>query len=220
MSKEEKIRELKTLGRLRQSKKYKNYNNISDYPRGEEYDTQFVSPYTKSAQNVNSHIAFVLQDWSSNESLNNPFNPKMAELGYDPSTPTNTNLIKLLRQVYGLDLHEVFITNLFPYIKKGSMSARIPQKDLDKAFEEFCKSQINIVRPKLVVCLGKQVYHTFFKNNSQKGRYSVGHYFIPEGYSYTAYYQCHPTNRGVNSRGGLKNVMKDWRKMKKMFPNS
>jgi uracil-DNA glycosylase len=44
------------------------------------------------------------------------------------------------------------------------MSRPIPGRDLDRAFIEFCWPQIEVVQPKVVVCLGASVYGTFARN--------------------------------------------------------
>ena len=210
-----KLSQLKELGSQRQSKVYDGYSNLSDFHNG-VYETDFVSPYTKTAHNVDSLIVLVLQDWASSDSLNAVnIDQDTVQLGYTPTWPTNTNLRLLLEETYNLRFQDVFITNLFPFIKKGNVSASIRQSDFNRAFEEFCWPQIKIVQPKLVVCLGSAVYYTFAKNlPSPKGsrNYAVGDSLETAGI--TIYYQCHPGARGMKRRGRDK-VFDDWMSMKK-----
>jgi hypothetical protein len=81
------------------------------------------------------------------------------KLGYDPSLPTNRNLIAFLEQHFDLKLRKIFATNLFPFIKSGGMGSDIPFPDLLWAAQEFALPQIRIVRPKLVVCLGLRTFN-------------------------------------------------------------
>jgi hypothetical protein len=64
----EKQKALKALARKRQRSRWHGYKNIGDYHRG-VYDCLHVSPYTKSAGNVDSSIMVFLQDWTSDESI-------------------------------------------------------------------------------------------------------------------------------------------------------
>jgi len=146
--------ELLALARRRQSTKWKPYTGIGAY-HGGRYECDFVSPYTKSAGNVDAEIMVMLQDWSSDESMREEaFDEETASLGYTPSLPTNKTLIELLDRTLGLTLRDAYATNLFPFIKPGKMSDRIPQRDLIAAAHQFALPQIRIVNPKLVICLG------------------------------------------------------------------
>lgn len=67
------------------------------------------------------------QDWSSSDALSrNPPNLESATLGFTPKIPTNLNLDDLLKRYFGLDRADCYLTNLFPFIKLGNMSAGIP----------------------------------------------------------------------------------------------
>jgi restriction system protein len=99
----------------------------------------------------------LLQDWSSDNVLQRSNGP--SELGRDPNLPTNKTLERLLNDSLGLKLEDTYATNLFPFIKKGGLSSRIPFKDLVLAAEEFALPQIRIVAPRLVICLGKNTFN-------------------------------------------------------------
>jgi hypothetical protein len=53
----------------------------------------------------------------------------------------------LLGRLFGLDVSETYITNAFPYIKSGSMSAPVPADHVTYTVEKF-------TRPKLTFALG------------------------------------------------------------------
>lgn len=212
LSKTQKLSQLKKLGKIRQNKCYPNYKNIGDF-HNKGYESEFVSPYSNTANNVDSPIMILLLDWSSEEKLSGPFDAEAAKLGFTPLLPTNRNLKTLLESTFQLKPEDVFVTNIFPFIKDGGMSSRIPQDDIDKAFKEFCLPQIEIVNPSLVICCGAQVYKAISKSLGVK-TYPKLHDHIKDG-KITYYYQRHPGSRGLNPNGGIEEAKLDWKKMKK-----
>jgi hypothetical protein len=149
----DKSAKLLELARARQLSRWPGYTPLADYHDG-AYECDFVSPYTKSAKNVNAEVMVLLQDWSSHDRLAGDFDRQAAELGHTPSLPTNRNLVRLLRTHFKLELGDTFGTNLFPFIKTGNLSSGIPARDLHRVAREFAIPQIEIVAPKVVVCLG------------------------------------------------------------------
>jgi hypothetical protein len=216
---EKKLEQLKRLGALRKASGFMAYYSLSQYHDG-RYESEFVSPYTKTAGNVNSHVMILLQDWSSDEKLSQPFDQVTANLGYTPTLPTNRNLITLLNHAFALELSQVFVTNVFPFIKGGNISSRIPQQDINQAFREFCLPQIEIVKPKWVICCGKQVYLAVldYFNKTSNNLKPVGNYFVTHNGIF--YHQRHTGARAINSSGGVTVAKSDWLKMKEIFISS
>ena len=140
------------LARLRVQTRWKGYLHPEDYG----YDFRdLVSPYSRTAGNVNADVMLFLQDWSSHDRLEKRgFNPLVAQYGHTPSLKTNLRLKALLLQHLGLQLQETYGTNLFPFIKAGGASASIPKRDLVRAAEMFGVPQIEIVKPRIVLALG------------------------------------------------------------------
>jgi len=64
----DKTAKLLELARLRQRSRSPGYRPLCEYHRG-AYECDLVSPYTKSAGNVNATVMVMLQDWSSHERL-------------------------------------------------------------------------------------------------------------------------------------------------------
>ncbi len=120
---------LMELGLKRQRTKWPGYAGIGDYHSG-VYECEHVSPYTKSAGNVDSFIMVILQDWSSDKFLRGPVDDGARDLGRTPRLPTNRNLERLIRNHFGLELRQIYATNLFPFIKMGDMTNTIPNRDL------------------------------------------------------------------------------------------
>src|SRR5947208_787319 len=99
----EKQKGLRALARKRQRTRWHGYKNIGDYHHG-VYECLHVSPYTKSADNVDSPIMVFLQDWTSDDSIRRGIDKNCIALGYTPSLPSNRNLIRLLLTHFGLSL--------------------------------------------------------------------------------------------------------------------
>ncbi len=201
------------LAKKRQSKIYSGYTSIGDYNDG-AYECDYVSPYSISSHNVDSDILVVLQDWCSEEGFGKNVCEETLKYGYTPSVKTNIYLKELLLENFDLTLENIYSTNLFPYIKSGSMNNNIPAKDLLNSAKEFTIPMIKIIRPKLVICLGKATFNAIRKACGLKVIYS-----IEEGLeSHFPYFnsqifcQSHTGQLGRNNRnrGGINRVSGDW----------
>lgn len=212
-----KSEQLLALAKLRQSKIYEGYTGIGDYWDG-VYECDHVSPYTKTAGNVDAEVMFILKDWSSDEQLSGPVGEHgrdSIEFGYDPSVRTNKNLRALLKVHFGLSLQDTFGTNLFPFIKKGAMNASIPMRDLTAAAVEFAIPQIEVVSPKVVICLGKDVINAIRKGIGMD-RVDYLTQAIDSPFSHgevRIWAQSHPSQQGTNNRNRIGSVSDDWSRM-------
>lgn len=155
-SKMTKEKELLNLAKVRQQTTYEGYKSIADYEDG-FYECDYVSPYSKSANNVNAEVFVVLQDWSSDDNMHGKCH-ETNRLGYTPNVSTNIKLIQYLKKYLNLELSETYSTNLFPFIKMGDMSANIPIKDMRQAAQDFTLPMIHIIKPKVVIALGRKTY--------------------------------------------------------------
>lgn len=144
---------LLALAKRRQRERWLGYKSLVDY-HGGSYECDFVSPFTKTAGNVNADVMVLLQDWSSDDELTQGLDENTQRLGHDPTQPTGRNLEQFLNTNFGLSLRDTYGTNLFPFIKRGAVSSHIPERDLIKAALAFALPQIEIVGPRLVICLG------------------------------------------------------------------
>lgn len=149
---------LAELAKKRWGAKWDGYKNPFEYDPS--YDcNQWVSPYSKSAHNVDAKVMLVLQDWASDEWLKDRKDESLSRLGYDKHLTTNINLKALLRNHLDLELADVFVTNLFPFVKPGGMNEPIPMADLRRAAEHFAFPQIVIIRPRLVLSFGIKTFN-------------------------------------------------------------
>lgn len=207
------------LAKRRQATRWEGYGCLGDYQQG-AYECDEVSPYSKTAGNHNASIFVMLHDWASADQLLGPLDSDAVRLGYTRNQATNTNLEKLLLDTFNLRLEDVYGTNLFPFIKPGLVTARIPPRDLVRAALEFALPQIQIVEPKIVICLGLATFNALRRTCAET--------------------QCHPLDQAIGSpfalglarvwcqahtgvlgrnnrnRGGVDRVSADWRRMKSM----
>ena len=215
MNKEE---QLLALAKKRQQKVPEGFKGIEEY-HGGRYECDYVSPYTKSAHNVDASVMLVLQDWSSDDSLSKPFDDDAFRLGHTPSLPTNKNLKSLLTKHFDLSLAETYGTNLFPFIKSGNISSRISTRTLTQAAKEFTIPQIEIIKPKLVICLGFSVFNAVRRgiDLSPVSRLdkAIANPFLFQTSKIWA--QSHPggLGRAGRNRGGVDRVSEDWAAMAK-----
>jgi hypothetical protein len=135
------------------------YRRLSDFHGGAYDKHDFVSPWTLSAGNVDADLMIILQDWSSSKSLEGPFDEEAARLGHTPGLATNRNLKRLVASHFGLDVAETYVTNMFVFIKEGAMSAPIPLRDAIYSARKYAIPQIEIVRPRTVLCVGSLTYN-------------------------------------------------------------
>ena len=85
------------------------------------------------------------QDWASEDFLAKPFNEENANLGHDPSLPTNIRLFNLLENFFRISFADTYATNAFVFIKPGKMSAGIPAVDFALSTIEYALPQIEII---------------------------------------------------------------------------
>lgn len=218
---------LKLVKKRRQPDILPGYARLGDYADGAfDKNCDFVSPYSKGAHNYDADVMVLLQDWSSDDALQRSSGP--SELGRDPNLPTNKTLDKLLDVALGLKLEATYATNLFPFIKAGGLSARIPFADLVLAAMEFALPQVRIIAPRLVVCLGKNTFNAMRVAASERGlthasgrcRTMANAIDSPfpielEGRKVTVWAQAHPGAWGQSNRnkGNPGRTFEDWKKM-------
>jgi hypothetical protein len=207
--------QLLELAQKRKRSRWNGYKCIGDY-HGGVFECDYVSPYTKSAHNVDSDIMIILQDWSSDDEMSDPRDPEaMKKHGYTPSLGTNKNLIRLLNDHFGVRLNDVYATNLFPFIKPGGLNAPIRRKDLVRAAQEFALPQVKIVSPKLVVCIGQNTFNAIRRACDYEG-WPKRDLAIESPFEVDRsriWCQAHTAQLSQNTRG-VDRVSADWKRMK------
>ncbi|HZN07609.1 MAG TPA: hypothetical protein VFB65_12530 [Pyrinomonadaceae bacterium] len=195
---------------------YPGYFSIGHFHDG-VYECNYVSPYTKSAGNLNAKVFIMLQDWASSDAFKDGISHHSIEYGHEIARFTNSNLKTLLQQHFGLKLSQTYGTNLFPFIKPGPMNAPISQRLLKKAALEYGLPQIDIIKPRLVICLGKDTFNALRASLGLGKVMTVGE-GIEQPFTYrktVIWLQAHTGMLGQNNRnrGGVNRVNDDWHRM-------
>lgn len=215
----DKRNKLLQLAHKRQQNCYESYKNLADFYDG-YYEVDYVSPYSTTAHNVNADVMLIIQDWSSTDAMEQEGKcPKRKELGYTKGRKSNVNLFHLLQTHLGVSFEDTYATNLFPFIKQGNISAKIPQKDLRRAARDYTLPMIQIIQPKIAICFGIDTFNAVRKecghNNVKNMDDAVKSSFNFEQTKIVC--QSHPGQLGKNNRnkGGVDRVTSDWQKMAK-----
>lgn len=207
------------LARLRQSSRLDGSAAIGDFHDG-IFECDHVSPWTKSGCNVDAEIMVVGQDWLSSEVLEiEPPNLSVAELGFDPKFPTNANLNGLLERHFDLSRADCYLTNLFPFVKRGKASASIPMNNLISCAQRFTLPEIEIVSPQIVICLGLKTFLSLMRAVGLKGSMKMDQ-AVSSPFAFgnsKIYCVAHPGSFGMNNRGRSQ-VESDWRHLAACTP--
>lgn len=202
---------------MRQQTRWEGVSQVGDYHDG-FYESDHVSPYTRSAGNVDADVFLMLQDWSSRAwLLGHPNDIEVRRLGYSPQLLTNKNLIGLLETHLGLSLAKTYATNLFPFIKEGGLTSHVQESQLLKAANMFALPQVRIVSPKLVVCLGQATGNAIRRACGQRPVRDLADAIAsPFDYEGSRYWtQAHPGYFGQLNRNKAapNQVAEDWARM-------
>jgi uracil-DNA glycosylase len=216
---QEKSVALLKLAKRRQTESLPPHFNVADFHNG-YYECDYVSPWSISAHNLNASLMLVGQDWSSSERLTLPVDEEQRRLGQTWGLPTNKNLRRLLESHLQLKFENTYATNLFPFIKCGSLNARIPTDHLRYCARHYTIPEIRIVAPAMVMCLGQR---TFAAIRSElglptipwvKAREPSGHTLIDE---IEIYGTPHPGGFGIKNAGGPAKVDEIWARLAKRY---
>jgi hypothetical protein len=206
------------LAAIRKKTRWPGYKCIGDY-HGGKYECDFVSPYTRGACNVDAEMIILLQDWASDDVLSGPYLHARVTVGHDPTRGTNKRLQKLLGEHFRLALKDVYATNVFPFVKVGRMDASISKRDLVRAAREFALPQIEIVQPRLAVCLGKATFNALAVAAGRSPARSLAKAIEDESPfeigNTQVWCQAHTGQQGTNNRNrnGIDQVAQDWARM-------
>ena len=192
---------------------------LGDFHNG-YYECDFVSPWTISAQNVDASLMLIGQDWVSSARLEKPPCPEQKRLGQIWSLPTNVNLRCLLRRHMDLCFCETYATNLFPFVKQGKMNQSISTVHLRHCAVKYAIPQIEIVRPRMVICLGSAVFNAIRQSLGMPRLKAASQ--VPEDSSRPGptvidgieiYGAPHPGGLGVAVAGGMDEVHRLWSRL-------
>ena len=192
---------------------------IGDYHNGVYDQHNYVSPWSISSHNLDSDVLIFLQDWSSQDAIAPKVDEDARKFGYTPRMPSNKNLISFVQKYLGKCLDEVYITNLFVFVKPGDLSASIPRGDMDYCVKTYAIPQIDIISPKLVICLGASTYNSLRRSLGEKPvklAKGLEEPAIRRGNS-KIYGVSHTGGRGVSNAGGMGAVRSQWETLSKIY---
>lgn len=189
------------------------FSNVSEFQNGIFEHADFLTPWTVGAKNFDADLMLVAQDWASSSWLDNPANAKYGELGRDPTLVTNKNIENYL-ELFSLTFGDTYATNAFPYIKSGNLSAKIKNHYFRKAVVDFLVPQMDVIRPKMVICLGSLVYNELRRYRALRpALIRFGHECGVDFDGSKLFGVYHPGGLGTASAGGSSEASKQWRKL-------
>lgn len=207
----DKSNQLKNLAIRRKAENLVGCRNIHEFHQGEFDKYLYVSPWTISANNVNADLMIIGQDWASAGWLNNPVNLQYAEMGKNPKLETNKNIEKYLKY-FDLDLKDIYATNAFVFVKDGHMSGAIPTGMLEYCVFKYTLPQIEIIKPKMVICLGARTLNAVRKAiNFPAINISQGHVDFAYYFGVKIFGTFHPGGLGTANAGGKVKAEEYWR---------
>ncbi len=214
----EKAKALLRLVEQRRSASRDGYACLADFQNG-IFECDYITPWSKSGHNLNASVMIIGQDWVSGDVLSRyPRDSEVAIQGFDPKFPTNSNLNRLLEKHFGLTRAECYLTNLFVLIKRGNASASIRLADLVWSAKQFTLKEIEIVSPRLVICLGLRVFQALMRAAGFKEPSSIEQAIgLPFRLgSSTIHCVAHTGAFGMNNRSRDR-VETDWQELAKSY---
>jgi len=201
---------LKKLALQRKSFCFDGFRKISEFQGGAFDIEDYVSPWSIGAHNFDADVMLIGQDWASSKWLSNPKNLNFAALGKDPNLMTNRNLDEYL-SYFGLNFSDTYATNAFVFVKEGNMSAKIAKKFLRDSIKDFLLPQIDIVNPKMIICLGAETYNAVRRENSYSEiKVSSGQETAMPYMGADVYGANHTGGHGTKNAGGKESAQKQW----------
>jgi uracil-DNA glycosylase len=206
-----KLEAMEELARVRKNDRISGYQCLGDFHDGAYVRHNYVSPWSITAHNLDAEVMVLLQDWSSTEMLERPLDTDVEKLGYTPGLATNKNLMGLLKRHFGKSIEETYVTNLFVFIKRGDIGARIRMLDAVYCAEKYAKKQIEIVQPRVALCAGSLTFNALRLAMGEKKIRLTGALAQPIKINSTFVYGVpHPGGRGTANAGGAAAVEAIW----------
>jgi restriction system protein len=207
MTKQEK---LKKLALKRKSSCFEGFRRISEFQGGVFDVEDYVSPWSIGAHNVDADLMLIGQDWASSQWLSKPKNLNFAKLGKNPNLMTNKNLDEYLKY-FGLNFSDTYATNAFVFVKEGGMSAKIAQKFLHESIKQFLVPQIEIIKPKMIICLGAETYNAVrLENGYSELKVGRGQETAMPFMGANVYGVNHTGGHGTKNAGGKERARQQW----------
>lgn len=192
-------------------------------PELRKFDSHQIGPWSRLHGDLDAQLVIVGQDWGGVKYYKD--NKGLDKL----ANPTMRNLEKLLHHIgiqvsvtsYAEEARGLFLTNAVLCLKSGGLQARIEPEWAWNCGSLFLRQQIEIVRPKVVVCLGAFAFHAVLRAFGQpmiELRDAIedteGHEIL-DGVRLFAAYHC--GNGTVNRNRDLQQQMTDWERIRRFL---
>lgn len=187
---------------------------------GGRYDSNEIGPWSLWQANLRATVMIVGQDWGDVAAFER-------QEGRDlPNSATNATLIDLLHGI-GVETAgpeagrgpdgTVFLTNAVLCLKKGGCQAAVLDEWFANCGQRFLRPLIELVQPKVVICLGERAYHAVEKlyelpRRQFRDAVSAAEGFpLSEGMRLFAVYHC--GRRIQNTHRNLEQQKTDWKRV-------
>lgn len=199
------------------------YKQVGDFHGGIFDRKRHISPWSMSSNNTETSVMLLGQDWSSERHLSQPIEKHTftKDLGYDPRLQTNKNLHRNLKTSLNLNFNDVYASNVFVFIKPGGMSSRIPNRLMDYSAKTYAIPEIEIIKPRMVICLGASAFRSLKRNCRTMKKFTDSPMAI-ENLHFTLQdimfvHAPHPGSWGTKNAGGPLEVSKTWMEFPKIL---
>jgi len=159
---------------MQKSEKYKNLvlkrkncslcQNLSNpsFIKNGQWDSDHIGPWSLWQGNLDTEIIVVGQDWGDIR-----YFEKWQGRDQVSGNPTNTNLQQLLETI-GISIKKpqdkqreiIFLSNVILCLKTGGLQAKVEKEWFENCSKNFLSPLIDIIKPKIVISLGKSVSET------------------------------------------------------------
>jgi uracil-DNA glycosylase family 4 len=185
---------------------------------GGQYDSEHVGPWSKWQGNLDAEVMVVGQDWGDTRYF-------LREKGGEhPSNPTNGTLVKLLDSIGvaigppggGHGPNVAFFTNAILCLKSDGLQGKV-QGEWFAHCRRFLRAQIDIVRPRIVIGLGRLAFTSILRafdiqpppfRNAVADPHGT---LLPTGSRVFAVYHCGA--RILNTHRSFSAQVQDWKRI-------
>jgi uracil-DNA glycosylase family 4 len=187
-------------------------------------DSEEIGAWSRWQGNLDAEVMVVGQDWGSVRNFTD-------SKGNDTDdNATNRTLVELLRCVdieiplpsASTGRGVAFFTNAILCLKQGGAQAPVRKEWFRNCGKRFLRPLIDIVKPKVVVCLGEQAYRAVLYDKKPRRLRQAVESEVPErldgGIAVLAVYHCGARtiriNRNLDAQRG------DWRRIRRFLAGS
>jgi uracil-DNA glycosylase len=143
---------------------------LRDVLNGRFDEDDHVVPWSRTCD-LDAEIMLIAQDWDSFDKISEREEYHLRQIeqaGRDIGLTTNWRIDDFLLRYFNLRYHQVFATDLFPFIKPTTNS-KFGKGWLSQCARDYAIPQIDIIGPRMVICLGNDAYSTIKDELEQQG---------------------------------------------------